>query len=594
MSRMAIPIDNLLSPETIEDKGPDRPSGQMMMASGSTFKLLKACNFCRKRKIKCTVLKNSSICESCKEHKRECIFDHKMVNAKETKVKKPKSVSNNRGIQHRNNQTKNVYADSFNRSITGGSKSLSTYTGTFLDQISTIDLEKYSKSDPINLQDHSVSSTDSNDIDCHPSHSQVNTNSSHYDNFHDVQNHHQPPQPPSLTPDLYHSILATDRQRLIDLYIYHVEPYTPFVAYESFKTDFDDFAKLCMHIASVTPITHNISDEILASYTKMLERYFKTHIEWDELNLSCFFLLPVRIVLPREYIRTSLLAFNRLYRSNPRLPLNLIIGALSVDGWTSLFGDTSLVTDPYILEQSGDVFRTMDIKAFNYQFVNVNLFIYKMIWLRFEHSKCYEDKKSLLLQFEFDMLLFPAKLSNNLIVVGDTLLSTPEAFMLHILHDILMIAYYKFAVKNDNGFGDMTSISAVPGLYHFISGVAISNLRVTEEIAGKWSIIADLQILTAKYLLELFQAMEFSTFSFTLQYYNRRENTNFDLQTCREVDEQVRQFLETSQQIRDRTDDFDGYVVFWVFRDIRSMSLQLYINEDKKRRNSEHSDHKLT
>lgn len=560
-----------------------------MAFTGNSFKLLKACNFCRKRKIRCTLAANQTICESCRDHNRECVFDHKVIYQNKRQRPEPDlDVSTRAGIKGRQPvvetlQTKHNYdneskpkVSSFNvenkdsnqnddhhsappvdqlhhrhKSIYGHvgatgilkinsistNKNLSSSTGTFLDQIDSFALEQYNKS-------------------------------IYHDNYPDTRTR---------------TISYDSKNSLKDLYINHIEPYTPFLSHDLFEGEMTSFATCCINVSSVSSLTNRLPESAIDSFLSMIHNELEL-LEWSILNLSCFFLLPIRTLIPKDIIQRSLIAFNEMY-GKIDLPINLVAGALCVDAWTSLFNDTLLITDPSISKKCCEIFDTIDIKDFNYQFVSCNIFLYKLLWLKTVNMS-YEDKKNELIKFEFNMLLFPAKLSKNLIVVKDTLLSTPEAFILHILHNMLMIAYYTYAVTVPE-IGEMTSIMPVPGLYHFISGMAISNFRVTEEIVGRWSIIADSQILTAKLLIQLYNVMEFDTFTFTLQFYTRRQNTNFNVIDYSEVDEQVKKIIANS--VRDRDDDFDGAVVFWVFRDVRSMSLQLYINE-RRRRGSETSD----
>lgn len=567
---------------------------ERMSFSGSTFKLLKACNFCRKRKIKCTVLRNNNACESCKEHDRTCVFDHKVINRDKSKVSKsilPKSF--------------NVKAK-ISESITNNSKNLSSYTGTFLDQIDSFAMEEYNKS--VNSHDirddlawnhpnHPNITEDTSSSGSGTGHNTIPTSNNsplvhegaptHFagiDNAHANGNYQQPNGKNSF------KTYSGSKNAIKESYITHIEPYTPFLSLDVFENDLDTFSKCCINIAAISSLNNRLPESAANFFLDILTDSFNGPIDWNETKLSCFFLLPQRLVVPKKVIRDSLKAFNDIYTrkmaNNEPISLNLVAGALCVDAWYALFNESKLITDVSISKKCYEIFKTMDISAFNYQFVNVNIFLYKLIWL-IDASISAEEKKDELIRFEFNMLLFPAKLSKNLIVVKDTLLATPEAFILHILHDMLMITYYTRAVTNPE-YGEMTSILAVPGLYHFISGMAISNFRVTEEIAGRWSVISDCQIYTAKLLLQLYNVMEFDTFTFTLQFYNRRSNSNFDELESTSIDNAVKDFLN-SNAVRDRDDDFDGAVVFWVFRDVRSMSLQLYIN-DRKRRGSEASD----
>ncbi|EGV63052.1 hypothetical protein CANTEDRAFT_134891 [Yamadazyma tenuis ATCC 10573] len=529
---------------------------------GSSFKLLRACNFCRKRKIKCTVLTSNSVCEHCKEHNRACIFDHKaVIREPPTRRKQHNSVSKKK-VQNDPKPRRIITAtsaiDRFDVALASGTvnRHLSSYTGTFLDQIEPVVMEQYNK----------AVDEDNDDVeDESPVESYARTTKRLED--------------PTTSP-----FAVSPQSSLRQLYTDHIEPYTPFLAPEVFETELSPFATCCINIAAVSSLTNRLPGSAVESFLSVV-RHELQHgdMVWDVANLSCFFLLPLRTIMPAQDICHSLEEFNRLLARNQSLPVNLMAAAVCVDAWFALCKAQPLMTNSSIFTRCCDLFTTLDMKDFNYQFLTVTVFVYKLIWLQHDTEIPYEDKKQELLQFEFNMLLFPAKLSKGLIVVKDKLLSTPEAFILHILHNMLMIAYYSLAVTQWE-FGNMTSIMAVPGLYHFISGMAISNFRVRDEIVGRWCIIADSQIYTAKLLVQLYRVMEFDTFTFALQFYTYRPNISFTAHESSDIDRNVKELLDNAS-VRERDDDFDGAVVFWVFRDVRSMSLQMYLNE--KRRGSD-------
>ena len=88
----------------------------------------------------------------------------------------------------------------------------------------------------------------------------------------------------------------------------------------------------------------------------------------------------------------------------------------------------------------------------------------------------------------------------------------------------LLCAYYTRALQDKEVVGKMISISPVPGLYHFISGMAKSNFRVTNAIVGRWSIIANCRVQTAKLLLDLNNIMDFDPFKQSLRLFSKKSN----------------------------------------------------------------------
>lgn len=380
------------------------------------------------------------------------------------------------------------------------------------------------------------------------------------------------------------------RQSLFELYQSNIEPYTPFVPYEVFHTnnyrDLDQFSKCCINIATVSSPNNKIPESAIELFLEFLNNFLSTGtIVWNETTLACFLLMPLRISIDTAIIEKSLLFFNELYEADPdNISINLVIGAMTIDAYYSMFHDSKLTTNPRILKRSEIYLNSLSEESFNYHFLYVGFYIYKMIWLSQTKELSFSERKYKLFQLEFDMLLWPAKLTTDLSVVKDKLLATPEAFILHVLHNTLLCAYYTRALQDKEVVGKMISISPVPGLYHFISGMAKSNFRVTNAIVGRWSIIANCRVQTAKLLLDLNNIMDFDPFKQSLRLFSKKSNVK-DVVWQDRIYDRVQHLLHESP-VEEDDDDVDGAVVFWVFRDIRSMSLQTYIKEEKERRTS--------
>ncbi|CUM57577.1 uncharacterized protein AC631_05653 [Debaryomyces fabryi] len=391
------------------------------------------------------------------------------------------------------------------------------------------------------------------------------------------------------------SILSSSRREEIgmlsfNIYKIHIEPYTPFVLYDMFNsTDsgyLDHFSKFCIHLASVSSSTNQIP----LSTIDLLFEVFKGYMEddsryiFDEVTLSFFLLLPLRIRISDNIVQKHLGMFNKFYEKNGNsLPINLLVGALTVDAFYSLLkGTWVLTTNTSILKEVSNFVGTLNKKCFNYHYLSVACFLYKLIMVVSNIKLSYEEQRIEMLHLEYEMLLWPAKLTRELSVVEDDLLATPEAFFLHVIHNTLLIEFYSNALRYKNKFGKMNSIFAVPGLYQFIAGMAKSNFRLNEGLVGRWSLIANCQLHTAKLLLGLYEVMEFEEFILALRFYKKSTNV-FDYEFQDHIFSQVQKLLTKNSSYKLSDDDKDGPKVFWVFRDVRSMSLQLYIDESKER-----------
>lgn len=429
-----------------------------------TLKLLKACNYCRRRKIKCVLNQNSQICENCKHHGITCHFDHKTMNGKKEKVvaEPPKNFN------------------------------------------------QYSK----------------------------------------------------------------------DLYASNIKPYTPFVSDELFDLpQLDDFCRCCINIASVSSPQNIIPESKSALFSEQYEQLMKNNVPWNKVRLSCFFLLPLRAVIPQYQVQDALAAFKEL--SLEEVSDELVAAACTVDAWNSLFTNTPLATrSKHLIERFSIYLASLDTTSFAYHFLYVGYFLYKFTWVISEKLS-YEETKALILQLEFDMLLWPAKLTRHLSVITDALLASPEAFILHVLHNTLLTFYYTKLVLHEDSYGLMVSLSAVPGLYNFISGMARSNFVVKESIVTRWSITVDCQTSMAKQLLVLNNVMDFHDFKMALLHFNKHQNvSNKTLQD--ETYERVQKLLQERNITLDTEVDVDGSKLYWTFRDVRSMTLQIYVNEGKR------------
>lgn len=532
---------------------------------GMNVKLLKACAFCRKRKLKCNISGNDQRCENCVARDLKCIFDHKKIRPRSQKSRMQQSDFENnsqtdtRDIQRRSStgELKNsqLYAphtfpfspisESFNRQVR-------PFTSESSSSIFTVEMESPVQeliSDSLTLRLNSMQGTS-----------------------------------PDTTESLVRLVQDEQIMPVQKLYRTNIEPYTPFVDAATTWNLLDRFSKLCLNIASVSSPISRIPVSTNDLLLEVLHDFFENDNTWDELSLSCFFLLPLRTNIEILFVQRNLERFNDLYAEyGDSLSANLIIGACTVDAYYSLLSGTwKLTTNHNILQVLRKYLDSLNENSFCFHFLSVAYFLYKFVSLTSNEDVAYDELRLQMLELEYDMLLWPAKLTQELSVIEDDLLATPEAFLLHVLHNTLLTEFYYNAVKNRSTFGKMSSIFAVPGLYRFVSGMAKSNFKVNHGLVGRWSIIAGCQLHNAKRLLDLFGIMEYELFIPSLKYYKRATNV-YDLEYQEQIYGKVQDLIKNASYYKENNDDTDGPSIFWGFRDIRSMSLQTYIDEANAR-----------
>lgn len=472
--------------------------------SFSTIKLFRACNFCRKRKVKC-VIHCSTICENCKAHNEQCVFEHKKV------------LSGKDGGQHIKKTQKSKHNSKHSTSC----------------EVKTIE-------------------EDVEDIKSR-------------DNY----------QLPLFLPDLYS--ISIDELRTI--YETNVEPHTPFISKDLFSGlsgIFDDFCKICIIIAAkLNPNTDTIPD--IEEISEFCNSFLTiSPINWNACSLSCFFLLPLKINIKYEIINNVLNTFETLYSKDYNIVQDsLLLGVFATDSWISFIHSKPRIMKSISEERIYNIIINMD-KTFPHFFLYVAYFLNKVMNITECENKDLNELKEYILQLEFDMLLWPAKLNGELCLVEDNYTAKPEAKILHIVHNVLLLSYYTIPIENDK-IGQLCSISPVPGLYYFLCNMADSNFVIYQNIHFKWNLLDDCNILVAKLLVCLNSYMDFDFLKNALRKFDAINNMSH-LACKSETLKDVRNILAHSSYYNF---DVDGALIYWMFRDIRSMSLQSYNNNHK-------------
>lgn len=372
-------------------------------------------------------------------------------------------------------------------------------------------------------------------------------------------------------------------ENLLKLYRTKIEPETPFLPNTDKHThEFDFFCKWCIDICSTDSpqTTINIS-------ANTVEGMINNEIKWTAESLGCFFILPLHIFVSNNAmvkVYENLNSWMKISQRNQnKMDPKLIAGAMLVDGINALTRGMHLQTNRTYSNAFQMCSQKLGEFSFSNQLLTVGKMIYDFVSMMAESDLCTDQKqfwalrKKKILSFEYDMLIWPVKLSTELSVITDNIQASSEALLLHILHNTLLIAYYGDAVLKNGEFAKSISVYAIPGLYLFISGMAKSNFITGPRIAKRWRVVTDCLILSARYLLALDQKMKFDNFKEALHYFAKGRNLpEYQTPELKDLFKQIDQLLlgvDIEESIQ------DGSTIYWVFRDTRSMSLELYISE---------------
>lgn len=512
---------------------------------GHSIKLLKACISCRKRKQKCELTEKLNICKMCLVNNRECIFEHKYMELPKFKKRKLDVEDNAVAIIK---DVKPVPYD--DPSVSKNQENVS-----FPEQSKTSNLGA-------SFAEHTKNPNSSGNL---------------------IGKNYNIQTSGDLNNNIFNgNVFSSDRS--IDgssksNYFNTIANSTPFIKESIFNYPLDDFCCCCIEIATnidtsdKDPQFHQKNEALLSD----LYNYLKNQIHWNECNLSCFLLLPLRIALDSSMIDSALHALKDMINADTKdsLSLNLIMAGYIVDAWTSCFHRKAIILPPNHISKCMKFLSSLNDKCFSYQICIIGLHLYKIKWLMFTELQPLQ-----ILQLEYDILLWPVKLSTEFSILKDRLFGSPESFTLHIIHNVLLLNFYTFAIAN-LAIGSAISLFAVPGVYHFLSELAKSTYRVNVSQYENWCLISESRVMSSTMLLKLNEIMDFEPFKKTLCLFKKGSNvSDKNYQDCIYNDVQnVIATREISIDTEDDEDETDGGRVYWVFRDIRSMSLHMYLDK---------------
>ena len=629
--------------------------GKIEKPQCTSFKLFKACQFCRRRKMKCVLRPGQRVCEKCKRYKRKCVFNFKQIKTNGMSDIKAHSTvelghNESKWLEDHQNKGKASESETLNTNTTIHLLFQNTVESDFAGknlarnamyhseklkgrkskQINQLD-KSTSKNTPVRVETETKDETTSSlkalrDISVRAHQKSSDQQEIKPESLKFIPRGNVLPSPPSperescweyeqkedtdepssslfeMVPNLFKQwndfsnsqstrktaseAFLTQKpaeENILKLYRTKIEPETPFLPSTDKPThDFDFFCKWCIDICSTDSpqTTLNIS-------ANTVEDMIDNEIKWTAESLGCFFTLPLHIFVSNN---TMVKVFKNLNywieiseRNQNKMDSKLIAGAMLVDGINALTRGMPLQTSVSYSSAFQMCSQKLGEFSFSNQLLTVGKMIYDFASIMAESNMCTDQKqfwasrKKKILSFEYDMLIWPVRLSAELSVITDNIQASSEALLLHILHNTLLIAYYGDAVLKQGEFAKSISIYAIPGLYLFISGMAKSNFITGPRIAKRWRVVTDCMILSARYLLALDQKMKFDNFKEALHYFAKGRNLpEYQTPESKDLLKQTDKLLlgvDIEESIQ------DGSTIYWVFRDTRSMSLELYISE---------------
>ncbi|CAN6672653.1 hypothetical protein TRVA0_046S01112 [Trichomonascus vanleenenianus] len=377
---------------------------------------------------------------------------------------------------------------------------------------------------------------------------------------------------------------------LKSIYKLQIEPFSPFLP-ESALDGPENISKLtrcCVSLASVSSPEANMTDTTRDLLHEMFYYLVDRESEWNEVTLGSILIHAVRSKISADLHSTLMAQINAMpMLSDPATRAALLLGAMAVDTWTSLVDNTRPHLDPQLLCGFDELVATIDDNTFAHHFLLLSYTLFNVLTLVHEPQPLLDDKelkednsrtrtwrerRYRLLQLESELLIWPVKLPKHLTVVKDELIAPNEAVILHVLHNTATLALYNFALNYPSTTGKQMCLVPVPGLLQFMSGMAKSTFKCGGHMHPKWPILRQCQVLTARYMLELYNQVEYEFCKRALAWW-----------TDEELDPELFGKVKALLGGVDWTEYSDGAVVFWVYRDARSTAVELFLSDARDR-----------
>lgn len=334
----------------------------------------------------------------------------------------------------------------------------------------------------------------------------------------------------------------------------------------------------------LTPDSRKLSPFLkfsIVAYLTNTTNLFETIYDWISIDGSYpadaifpLALLGVKYMVPKDLISSIFYLGPVNYQQYD--PIG-ILSILSLDAWGSFLSST----EPKLLEITDSIYSSVNSSTvfpenlFSNHFAILTTILHRFIVLKHEIDSYYTPNSPRMpnwkrrgLQIESDLLLWPVKLPRELSVVKDELISTDGALVLHILSNTVLCSIYHYALTNQSSVGKLFYLLPVPGVLQFLSGMAKSNFINGEIVQEKWPNIRQHLVITARIMLDTIQTFGYDYSKVALSFW-----------TDQESDPDLYLQVQKALNYTDWSDDADGAAVYWVYRDCRSMSLNLHLSE---------------
>lgn len=170
-------------------------------------------------------------------------------------------------------------------------------------------------------------------------------------------------------------------------------------------------------------------------------------------------------------------------------------------------------------------------------------------------------------KMEYASLLNVVEMDPEFLDVRDDMPASPAAIVTHMLQNLIYLRLYSCMLCEKPTIGEALSLRPVPGVLYFICAIARSTFVCQPRVVDYWPLISDFQAATASVVLQLWKLTHFENCKALLNLWKPTEGYE-------ELAEEVRQCMGTGPW---PIEHIDGFSVFWTFRDVRSLTLEVYM-----------------
>lgn len=252
-------------------------------------------------------------------------------------------------------------------------------------------------------------------------------------------------------------------------------------------------------------------------------------------------------------------------------PLPIAAGALAANTWLALVGYTVPLpaSRPSILL---DYMRGLDQTTFAPHYLKLTYLGASFLNLRSIADQERTAKSTVMswAELEYTTLLNVVQMPSEYLDVRDEMPATPGAVVTHMLQSLVFLRIYDHLLCQEPALGQSLGLRPVPGVVHFLCVIARSVLTCPPQIVKHWPILDEVQASSAQTLLNIWQLTEAENCRALLNLWKPTPGRFDDL--SREVRAKIGSGPWDVEVI-------DGYSVFWVFRDLRSLSLEMHMRD---------------